>query len=78
MALGQIRPPRALVGRLIGSAIKPKVVGNDEQLRRNSPRVVCPKSVYRIFRCSICIAEVTGRVVGYPEVGHLTRHSELL
>jgi hypothetical protein len=36
MALGQIRPPRALVGRLIGSAIKPKVVGNDEPFRRNS------------------------------------------
>ena len=37
MAMGQIRPPRALMGRLIGSAIKPKVVGNDEELRRNSP-----------------------------------------
>ncbi len=39
MALGEIRPPRALIGRLIGSAIKPKVVGNDEHLRRNSPTV---------------------------------------
>jgi Protein of unknown function (DUF1569) len=37
MALGEIKPPRALVGRLIGSIIKPKVVGNDEPLRRNSP-----------------------------------------
>lgn len=37
MALGEIRPPRALLGRLIGSAIKPKVVGNDEPFRRNSP-----------------------------------------
>jgi hypothetical protein len=27
------------MGRLIGSAIKPKVVGNDEPLRRNSPTV---------------------------------------
>jgi hypothetical protein len=36
MALGEIRPPRALIGRLIGSAIKPKVVGNDEELRRSS------------------------------------------
>jgi hypothetical protein len=37
MALGEIRPRRALIGRLIGSAIKPKVVGNDDPLRRNSP-----------------------------------------
>ena len=37
MALGEIKPPRALIGRLIGSIIKPKVVGNDEPLRRNSP-----------------------------------------
>ena len=37
MALGEIRPRRTLIGRLIGSIIKPKVVGNDEQLRRNSP-----------------------------------------
>lgn len=39
MALGEINPPRALMGRLIGSAIKPKVVGNDEEFRRNSPTV---------------------------------------
>jgi hypothetical protein len=39
MALGEIRPPRALMGRLIGSMIKPKVVGNDEPFRRNSPTV---------------------------------------
>ena len=37
MGLGEIRPPRALIGRLIGSVIKPKIVGNDEPLRRNSP-----------------------------------------
>jgi hypothetical protein len=37
MALGEIRPPRTLIGRVIGSAIKPKVIGNDEPLRRNSP-----------------------------------------
>ena len=37
MAMGEIRPPRALVGRLIGSFIKPKVLGNDEPFRRNSP-----------------------------------------
>ena len=39
MALGEIRPPRALMGRLIGSAIKPKVFGDDEPFRRNSPTV---------------------------------------
>jgi len=39
MALGEIRPPRALLGRLIGSAIKAKVVGNDQPFRRNSPTV---------------------------------------
>lgn len=39
MAMGGIRPPRALIGRLIGSLIKPRVVGNDEELRRNSPTV---------------------------------------
>ena len=37
MALGAIRPRRALIGRLIGSVIKPKVIGNDEPLRRNAP-----------------------------------------
>jgi hypothetical protein len=39
MALGEIKPPRALIGSLIGSVIKPKVLGNDEQFRRNSPTV---------------------------------------
>ena len=37
MALGEINPPRALIGRLIGSAIKRQVVKNDEPFRRNSP-----------------------------------------
>ena len=36
MAMGEIRPPRALIGRLIGFAIKPKVFGNDEPFRRNT------------------------------------------
>jgi len=39
MAMGRIKPPRALIGRLIGSLIKPRVVGNDERLRRNSPTI---------------------------------------
>ena len=37
MALGEIRPSRKLMGRLLGPAIKPMVVGNDEEFRRNSP-----------------------------------------
>jgi hypothetical protein len=37
MATGDLRPPRSAVGRLLGWAIKPRVVGNDEPLRRNTP-----------------------------------------
>jgi hypothetical protein len=37
MALGDITPPRVLVGRLLGWIVKPKVMGNDEPLRRNTP-----------------------------------------
>jgi len=37
MAMGEIRPRRTLMGRLLGPAIKPKVFGNDEPLRRGSP-----------------------------------------
>lgn len=37
MALGEIKPPRVLIGRLLGPVIKPKVFGNDEPFRRNSP-----------------------------------------
>jgi hypothetical protein len=36
-ALGDKTPPRVLVGRLLGWFVKPKVMGNDEPLRRNSP-----------------------------------------
>jgi len=36
-ALGVKTPPRVLVGRLLGWIVKPKVMGNDEPLRRNSP-----------------------------------------
>ena len=39
MALGDLQPPRVLLGRIIGRIIKPKVFGNDEPLRRNSPTV---------------------------------------
>jgi hypothetical protein len=37
MALGDKNPPRVLIGLILGWMVKPKVVGNDEPLRRNSP-----------------------------------------
>jgi len=37
MALGDKTPPRVLIGRLVGWIVKPKLMGNDEPLRRNSP-----------------------------------------
>jgi hypothetical protein len=37
LALGDIRPPRALIGRVIGWAIKPLALGNDAPMRPNSP-----------------------------------------
>ncbi|HVW76085.1 MAG TPA: DUF1569 domain-containing protein [Alloacidobacterium sp.] len=37
MAMGEIRPPRAAIGRVIGWAIKPLVFRDDEPFRRNSP-----------------------------------------
>ena len=39
LALGDLRPPRALLGRIMGPLIKPKVFRNDEPLRRNTPTV---------------------------------------
>jgi hypothetical protein len=39
LASGEIRPPRMLIGRLIGRLIKPLALGNDEPMRRNSPTV---------------------------------------
>jgi uncharacterized protein DUF1569 len=39
LALGDRMPPRMFVGRIIGGMIKPKVMGNDEPMRRNSPTV---------------------------------------
>ncbi len=38
-ALGDIRPPRMLLGRLIGGFIKPMALGDDAPMRRNSPTV---------------------------------------
>ncbi|AHG93546.1 protein of unknown function DUF1569 (plasmid) [Gemmatirosa kalamazoonensis] len=36
-ALGERRPPRAMIGRVLGWAIKPLALGNDAPMRRNSP-----------------------------------------
>ncbi len=37
MAMGQIRPSRALIGRLIGRAVKRVALREEEPMRRNSP-----------------------------------------
>ncbi len=39
LALGDRRPPRLLIGRLIGWAVKPLALGNDDPMGRNSPTV---------------------------------------
>jgi len=39
LALGDLRPPRVVLGRIMGPIIKPKVFENDEPLRRNTPTV---------------------------------------
>lgn len=36
-ALGDFKPPRMLIGKILGGLIKSKALGNDEPLRRNSP-----------------------------------------
>src|SRR5580698_98291 len=37
MAAGEIRPPRAFVGRILGPVIKPMALREEEPMRRNSP-----------------------------------------
>jgi hypothetical protein len=37
MAVGEIRPPRALIGRIIGPAVKRVAIRDEEPMRRNSP-----------------------------------------
>lgn len=39
MALGERKPPRVFIGRVMGWAIKPLALGNDAPMRRNSPTV---------------------------------------
>ena len=36
-ALGDKKPPRVFIGRILGPIVKPKVMENDEPLRRTSP-----------------------------------------
>jgi hypothetical protein len=39
LAVGDRRPPRALMGRILGRIVKPLALGNDEPMRKNSPTV---------------------------------------
>jgi hypothetical protein len=39
LALGDRRPPRMLIGRLIGRVIKPMALKENEPMRRNSPTI---------------------------------------
>ena len=45
-ATGEVRPQRKLVGRILGPMIKPKVLGDDAPMRRNSPTF--PETIVRI------------------------------
>jgi hypothetical protein len=39
LALGDLKPPRMLIGRILGWAIKPLALRNDDPMRPNSPTV---------------------------------------
>jgi len=39
LATGQMRPPRKLIGQIIGPIVKPLVLRDDEPMRRNSPTI---------------------------------------
>ncbi len=39
LASGELRPPRALIGRILGPLIKPKAFQEHEPMRRNSPTI---------------------------------------
>jgi Protein of unknown function (DUF1569) len=39
LAVGDRRPPRALMGRIMGRIVKPLALGNNEPMRKNSPTV---------------------------------------
>jgi hypothetical protein len=38
-AMGELKPPRMLIGRLLGGIIRRMALGNDEPMRPNSPTV---------------------------------------
>jgi len=38
-AMGEVRPPRIFLGRVIGGFVKSRAIGNDEPMFRNSPTV---------------------------------------
>jgi hypothetical protein len=37
MGLGDVRPPRVMIGRILGGIVKPMALGNDKPFGRNSP-----------------------------------------
>ncbi len=39
LAAGQMRPPRKLIGRIVGPIVKPLVLRDDEPMRRNTPTI---------------------------------------
>ena len=41
MSLGDVRPPRAFIGRILGPIVKPLALKDDEPMRRNSPTSDC-------------------------------------
>jgi hypothetical protein len=48
MALGDVRPRRAMIGRILGPVIKPLAFGDDRPMRRNSP--TAPEMVVALDR----------------------------
>jgi hypothetical protein len=38
-ALGDTRPPRMMIGRMLGGLIKPLAIGNEKPMQKNSPTV---------------------------------------
>ena len=37
LAVGDLKPPRVFIGRILGPLVKPLALGNDSPMRRNSP-----------------------------------------
>ena len=60
LALGDRTPPRLLLGRIIGGIIKPKALGDDLPMRRNSPTV---KGLVVLDQRDLASLEMTDAVV---------------